>query len=89
MAGIGGGGVVVPLCMTLFGFTTKEAIAISGFTIFWCSATRFIFNINQKHPEKKDVVVIDYGLATVMLPTVLMGSLVGVFLNVILPPLIL
>ncbi len=40
------------------------------------------------HPEK-NTVVIDYGLATVMLPTVLTGSLIGVFLNVMLPPLIL
>lgn len=30
-------------------------------------------------------MVIDYGLATVMLPTVLMGSMVGVMFNVMMP----
>lgn len=34
-------------------------------------------------------MVIDYGLATVMLPTVLMGSMVGVLVNVMLPVLML
>ena len=88
MAGIGGGGVVVSFSMIFFSFSTKSAIALSGITILACSITRFIFNIKQKHPEK-DAVVIDYGLATVMLPTVLMGSLVGVFFNVVFPALIL
>jgi uncharacterized membrane protein YfcA len=88
MAGIGGGGIVIPLLMILFGFDTKGAIAISGFSIFLCSVVRYIVNIKEMHPEK-NAVVIDYGLATIMLPTVLTGSLIGVFLNVMLPPLIL
>lgn len=88
IAGIGGGGVVIPFCMTFFVFSTKNAISISGFSILTCSITRFLININQKHPEK-DAVVIDYSLATVMLPTVMMGSLIGVLLNVILPAMIL
>lgn len=45
MAGIGGGGIVIPLLMILFGFDTKSSIAISGFTIFLCSVVRFIVNI--------------------------------------------
>lgn len=88
MAGIGGGGIVIPLLMILFGFDTKSAISISGFSILLCSVVRFVVNFKQMHPEK-NTVVIDYGLATVMLPTVLTGSLIGVFLNVMLPPLIL
>lgn len=88
MAGIGGGGIVVPLCMLLFGFDTKESISMSGFIIFLCSVSRFIVNRNQMHPAK-NTVVIDYGLASVMLPTVMMGSLIGVYVNVILPPMIL
>jgi uncharacterized membrane protein YfcA len=88
MAGIGGGGIVVPLCMMFFNFGTKEAIPLSGFSIFACSLLRFIMNINSKHPEK-DAVAIDYNLAIVMLPTVLMGSLIGVFINVMFPSLML
>jgi hypothetical protein len=45
VAGIGGGGVVIPLCMVFFSFQTKNAIAISGFSILTCSVTRYFFNI--------------------------------------------
>lgn len=88
MGGIGGGGAVVPFTMMFFGFSTKEAIAISGFAIFLCSLVRYCYTINDKHPEK-DAVIIDYGLATIMLPAVMMGSMVGVLANVLLPALIL
>ncbi|CDW86733.1 UNKNOWN [Stylonychia lemnae] len=88
IGGIGGGGAVVPLLMSFFKFETKEAIAISGFSIFVCSLTRFIFNFKQKHPQK-DVVAIDYGLASVMFPSVIFGSFIGVMINVIFPSLYL
>ncbi len=88
IAGIGGGGVVIPFCMTFFGFSMKKAISLSGFSILACSITRYIYNYGQKHP-KKDAVVIDYGLACVMLPTVLIGSLLGVIINMMFPALYL
>jgi uncharacterized membrane protein YfcA len=88
MGGIGGGGAVVPFTMMFFSFNTKESIAISGFTIFICSITRYFYQMGDKHPEK-DAVIIDYGLATIMLPAVMMGSMVGVLANVMLPSLIL
>ena len=88
IGGIGGGGAVVPLLMSFFKFETKEAIAISGFSIFVCSLTRYIFNYRQKHPFK-DAVVIDYGLASIMFPSVTIGSFIGVTVNVIFPSLYL
>jgi len=59
LAGIGGGGIVVSFCMVFFGFSTKEAIALSGFTILTCSVTRYLFSFKEKHPEK-DAVIQDY-----------------------------
>ena len=88
MAGIGGGGIIVPLLMAFFSLETKEAIPISGFTIFVGSLTRFILNFNEKHPNGR-FVAIDYNIATIMLPTVLIGSLVGVYINMIFPAPIL
>ena len=88
MAGIGGGGIVIPFCMTFFGFQTKNAIALSGFTILACSVTRYIYSINEKHPEK-DAVIIDYDLATIMLPVVMMGSMTGVLINIMFPSMLL
>ena len=87
-AGVGGGGLITPLCITFFGFTTKEAIAISGFSILMASIAKVVLSIRKKHPYK-DSALIDYGLASVMLPTVLIGSLIGVFINVIMPAVIL
>lgn len=88
VAGIGGGGVTVPLLSVFFSFEFKEATAISGFSILICSITRYFYNFKQKHPEK-NAVAIDYGLAIVMLPTVMMGSFIGVIMNAMLPDLIL
>jgi len=88
VGGIGGGGLIVPLTMALFGFSTKDAIAISGFTIFTGALARFVWNINYKHPEK-DAPVIEYSLVIVMMPMVLVGSFVGVLVNVILPDFLL
>lgn len=88
VGGVGGGGLIIPISMALFTFTTKEAIAISGFTIFTGSVARFIYARNQRHPEK-DATMIDYGIVIVMMPLVLVGSFVGVLVNIMLPPVIL
>lgn len=88
VAGVGGGGVVVPLIMVFYEFSTKKAIAISGFSILTSSLTRYVYTLNSKHPDK-DAVVVDYGIASVMLPSVLIGSYIGVIFNVWFPALIL
>ena len=44
VGGIGGGGLIIPIIMAMFSFTTKEAIAISGFTIFTGSVARLIYS---------------------------------------------
>jgi uncharacterized membrane protein YfcA len=86
--GIGGGVVVTPLCISFFGFGTKEAIPISGVCILLSQIVKYIYHWRQKHPEK-DTTSIDYGLATVMLPTVLLGSFLGALVLILVPPLIL
>jgi len=88
ISGIGGGGIIVSLLMSFYKLNTREAIAVSGFTIFLGSISRFIITLKKRHPEK-DAPVIDYSLANIMLPTVLVGSLFGVFLNLMLPALML
>jgi len=85
MGGIGGGGVVVFLIKYLLFFSLKEAVALSNFSIFACSVARFFLTWSKRHPEKKDCVALDYGLATVMMPTVLIGSFIGNIFNLFLP----
>ena len=86
--GIGGGGIIVPIAIVFFRFRTKQAVALSNFCIFTASVVRFIINFNQKHP-KKDSKVIDYGIIMVMFPMVLLGSLLGVQVNLLMPEIIL
>ena len=88
VGGIGGGGVIIPITMACFEFTTKEAIAISGFTILAGAVARFTMDINKKHPEK-DATIVDYGIIIVMMPLVLAGSFIGVLVNLSFPGIIL
>lgn len=88
VGGIGGGGMTVPLVAICWGFSTKESIAISGFTIFFGAVLRFFYGLNKKHPQKK-ATNIDYGIVIVMLPLVIVGSSTGVLINLTAPPIIL
>ena len=74
VAGIGGGGVAIPVVMAMFKFTTKPAIAISSFSIFLTTLSRFIMNFKEAHPENKNRVSIDYDLVSIMMPTTLAGA---------------
>lgn len=84
VAGIGGGGLMIPVFMSFWDFDTKQSIQLSGATIFVGSVVRYIYNINEKHPEKK-ATPIDYGIVIVMLPIVILGSFTGVLANIMLP----
>lgn len=89
IAGIGGGGVAVPLLIGFFHLNTKPAIAISSFNIAITTMTRFILNFHRKHPEKPNVAVVDYNIATIMMPTCLAGAQIGAFMLVTFPALII
>ena len=90
VGGIGGGGIAIPMVQIFFGWENiKEAIAISSFSIFVSTFTRFFFNFSERHPEKKNTTAIDYGLSNVMMPLTLVGTQVGAFLYLVLPTLVI
>jgi len=39
--GVGGGGLIIPICIAVFGFSTIQAIALSNSTIFVGGAVRY------------------------------------------------
>ena len=85
IGGIGGGGLVIPLAMGCWGFSTTEAVAISNSTVFLGALLRFVgFSIKQKHPYA-DRTVIDYNIASIMMPAVFFGSFTGLYLANLLP----
>lgn len=87
-AGIGGGEIIVAVLIVFFEFSTKSSAVLSNVCIFTASFARFILNFKQKHPEKKATSV-DYDIVTLMLPVVLLGSFLGVQLNIIVPNAVL
>ena len=89
VGGIGGGGVAIPLVMVFFNFSMKPAIAISSFSIMCSTLARFIFNFNERHPDKPECTSIDYGMTNVMMPLILIGSLTGAYVYVSFPDLVL
>jgi uncharacterized membrane protein YfcA len=89
VAGIGGGGVAIPLAMYFFNLSTKPAIAISSFSIMLSTLTRFFYNFNERHPEKPTSCCIDYNMTNVMMPLTMLGSLIGAFIYLLFPELLI
>jgi len=87
-AGIGGGELVVAILIVFFQFSTKSSAVLSNVCIFIASFCRFVMNLKQKNPER-NATSVDYDIVTLMLPVVLLGTFIGVQLNIIIPNTIL
>ena len=74
VSGIGGGALDIPVVMLFFKYSLVEAIAITNLIIFFGAITRFVYNYNEKQPDKPHVVLVDYPLATIMMAITLAGS---------------
>jgi len=85
MAGVGGGPIIQPVVIVLFGFLTKDAVTVGAFATFLATVASFIANFRQRHPEKRHSVLLDYGVTSIMMPTTLAGAQIGSYLLVILP----
>ena len=49
-AGVGGGGILVPIFVVVMGFAPKQAIPLSNVTIFGASIMNTILNVQKRHP---------------------------------------
>jgi uncharacterized membrane protein YfcA len=87
--GLGGGGVVIPVGIAFYKFDTREAIAMSNASVFISSLVRFMLILKKKHPLKGFGVVVDYDIATLMLPSIIVGANLGVIANLIIPETII
>eukprot|EP00981_Chlorochromonas_danica_P007447 scaffold1754_cov180-Ochromonas_danica.AAC.3 len=82
--GIGGGGILVPLFILVFGFQARYAIPLSNFCILGSSITNMILNLTKRHPSA-DRPLVDWDLILVMEPLTMAGAIVGAFLSKVLP----
>jgi uncharacterized membrane protein YfcA len=87
--GIGGGSVIVPLLTIMFAFEVNEAIPLSKATIFAGAVINVFFLLNSRKVENPNQSLIDYKLCAFMLPIMMCGTFLGVYLNFIVPPMII
>lgn len=86
--GIGGGGLVVPILLICFNFYTHEAIPLSKIMIFSGAISAFIMNRNLKHPFR-NAISIDYNIIMILCSPILLGTMMGVTINRIIPPIVI
>eukprot|EP01080_Neovahlkampfia_damariscottae_P000215 gene215-4461_t len=86
-AGVGGGGIFVPILILIGGFDHQLSIALSKAIIFGGAITNFIFFSLRRHPKYPEVnrPLIDYDICMLIEPIVLAGTIIGVFLNIMFP----
>ncbi|KAL2502677.1 Sulfite exporter TauE/SafE family protein [Forsythia ovata] len=84
VGGVGGGGIFVPMLTLIVGFDTKSAAAISKCMIMGASASSVWYNLRVPHPCR-EVPIIDYDLALLFQPMLLLGITIGVTLSLVFP----
>ena len=77
--GIGGGGILVPLFILVFGFRPRYAIPLSNFSILGSSIMNMAMNLPKRHPNA-DRPLVDWDLILVMEPLTMAGA-VRLFLH--------
>ena len=83
--GLGGGGLFVPIFILVVGLKTEEAIPLSQAMIFGGSIANLILNAGVSHPDDPARSVIDFQTLLVLQPTMLIGTILGVFFHVMSP----
>ncbi|MQL86810.1 hypothetical protein Taro_019360 [Colocasia esculenta] len=84
VGGVGGGGIFVPMLNLIVGFDTKSAAALSKCMIMGASLSSVWYNVRVAHPTK-EVPIIDYDLALLFQPMLMLGITIGVALSVVFP----
>ncbi|GFS44917.1 sulfite exporter TauE/SafE family protein [Actinidia rufa] len=82
VGGVGGGGIFVPMLSLIIGFDAKSATAISKCMIMGGAGSTVYYNFRLRHPTL-DMPIIDYDLALLVQPMLMMGISIGVAFNVI------
>ncbi|KAI3822564.1 hypothetical protein L1987_10156 [Smallanthus sonchifolius] len=84
VGGVGGGGIFVPMLTLIVGFDTKSAAALSKCMIMGASASSVWYNLRIAHPCR-EVPILDYDLALLFQPMLMLGITLGVALSVVFP----
>jgi len=80
-AGLSGAGSNIPIMLIFFNFTMAQAVPVSAFVAVCATTFRFIINFKERHPKKPERVRINYEIIMLTMPSVFLGSFIGVFLG--------
>ncbi|KAH9323312.1 hypothetical protein KI387_017951 [Taxus chinensis] len=83
--GIGGGGLFVPILNLVLQFDSRTSAAISAFMVLGGSVANVICYVPRRHPEFDGEPLIDYDIALLLQPNMLLGISLGVICNVMFP----
>ncbi|KAJ4843829.1 hypothetical protein Tsubulata_038913 [Turnera subulata] len=81
VGGVGGGGIFVPMLTLIIGFDPKSSTAISKCMIMGAAGSTVYYNLRLRHPTL-DMPLIDYDLAMLFQPMLMLGISIGVAFNV-------
>ncbi|XP_058766425.1 sulfite exporter TauE/SafE family protein 3-like [Vicia villosa] len=81
VGGVGGGGIFVPMLTLIIGFDPKSSTAISKCMITGAAGSTVYYNLRLRHPTL-DMPLIDYDLALLFQPMLMLGISIGVAFNV-------
>lgn len=81
VGGVGGGGIFVPMLALIIGFDPKSSTAISKCMIMGAAGSTVYYNLRIRHPTL-DMPIIDYDLALIFQPMLMLGISIGVTFNV-------
>lgn len=84
-SGVGGGSFFIASYILILGLDAHYAIPLSKATIFGVGMAAFVVNYFKKHPKAKRRPLIDYDLTLMFEPITLVGTMVGVLLNILFP----
>ncbi|KAJ6838197.1 uncharacterized protein M6B38_319960 [Iris pallida] len=82
VGGVGGGGIFVPMLTLIIGFDPKSSTAISKCMIMGAAGSTVYYNLKLRHPTL-DMPIIDYDLALLFQPMLMLGISIGVAFNVV------
>lgn len=81
IAGIGGGGINMPLLMFTGGFEVKDAVRLSHSAVLGNALAQLASNASRRHPACGERPLIHHELALLLLPGMLGGHFMGVLLG--------
>ena len=78
--GIGGGSLFVAYLMSVLKYETKTAIGMSYAILFGGSLAKTSFSVRLRNDESNKPLI-NYNVALILIPAMLVGSIIGLYLN--------